>query len=263
MGVARDKKGPRKKKSARAVEWLPERGLVAVAGWDASLRLLDPRAPAGSSQVARCPLPGKALAACALAGGGDRVLVTTTGRHLWTYNARNLCDGAPPLERAQTALKGQVRALACWGGADGGGVAAAAGVEGKVAVFGLAGARAAAAAASSAPAAVEPFAFKCHRGSAPSVDAVLPNPVHCEAFHPRAGALLTGGGDGSVARWDVRSKKRLAAAADWGGRGGKEEEVVALAVANGGLAAGGGSALVAVGLGSAVWRARTGKAAGP
>jgi WD40 repeat protein len=232
---------------ARCVEWLPERGLVAVAGWDASLRLFDPRA---GQVVARVPLPGKALAACVPPGGGgsgsDRVAVATTGRHLWTYDARSLCDGAPPLERAQTTLKGQVRALACWsgGGGDGRGVAAAAGVEGKVAVFGLAVEAGAAAAA--ATTAVEPFAFKCHRGKG---DAALPNPVHCVAFHPRTGALLTGGGDGSVACWDVGSKKRLAAVPLVAREG--DAEVVSLAVADGGA---GGGGLVAAGLGSAVGR---------
>jgi cell cycle arrest protein BUB3 len=242
---------------ARCVEWLPERGLVAVAGWDASLRLFDPRAGA-AAQIARVPLPGKALAACVLPGtggdsdsGSDRVAVATTGRHLWTYDARSLCDGAPPLERAQTALKGQVRALACWsgGGGDGGrgGVAAAAGVEGKVAVFGIAAAEASAAAGATTTSAVEPFAFKCHRGKG---DAVSPNPVHAVAFHPRTGALLTGGGDGSVACWDAGSKKRLASLPLVAREG--ESEVVALAVADAGAGAGGG--LVAVGLGSAVGR---------
>lgn len=239
---------------ARCVEWLAERGLVAVAGWDASLRLFDPRAGGGGAQVARCPLPGKALAACVLpGGGGDRIAVATTGRHLWTYDARAICDGAPPLERAQTALKGQVRALACWGGGGGGGggVAAAAGVEGKVAVFGLG------MAATTGPAAapsVEPFAFKCHRGSSSrgGAEPLLPNPVHCVAFHPRTGALLTGGADGSVACWDVRSKKRLAAVPL---ASSAAEEVVALAAS--------ADSVVAVGLGSAVGAAGGKGAAGP
>jgi WD40 repeat protein len=67
----------------KCVEWLPERGAVVTAGWDATLRLWDPRLPPQSCNVATAELPGKAYA---LGRGEGKLVVGTAGRHVLIYD---------------------------------------------------------------------------------------------------------------------------------------------------------------------------------
>eukprot|EP00887_Chlorella_sp_A99_P005513 scaffold1.g5513.t1 len=62
--------------AARCVGWLPGRGLLASGGWDATLRVWDPRAPAGAP-VATVQLPGKAYS---MSASDARLVVGTSGR---------------------------------------------------------------------------------------------------------------------------------------------------------------------------------------
>jgi len=60
-------------------------GVVATAGWDSTLRLFDPRLPPGDCCVATVALPGKAYT---LSIGSSRVVVGTSGRHVWVFDLK-------------------------------------------------------------------------------------------------------------------------------------------------------------------------------
>lgn len=176
--------------AARCVGWLPGRGLLASGGWDATLRVWDPRAPAGAP-VATVQLPGKAYS---MSASDARLVVGTSGRQVEIYDLRAL-EGGQPEQRRESSLKFQTRCLRCY--PDGAGYALAS-VEGRVAMefFGL-----------SEEEQARKYAFKCHRRSEGGRDTVYP--VNAISFNKAWGTFATGGGDGVVNIWDGANKKRL------------------------------------------------------
>jgi len=178
---------------ARCVQWLVSSGLVASAGWDAALRLWDPRAAAsGGGAVAELSLPGKAYS---MSLSADRLVVATSGRRVEVYELRALGPDAAPDQSRESPLKFQTRAVACF--PDGRGFALSS-VEGRVAMeyFDTSGAEPS-----------KPYAFKSHRRSEGGRDVVFP--VNAIAFNLAYGTFATGGGDGVVNLWDGEHKKRL------------------------------------------------------
>lgn len=177
----------------RCVRWLPSLALAASAGWDAALRLWDPRAAPGGAPAAEVRLPGKAYSMCATS---DRLVVATSGRVVDVYDLRTLAaPGAAPEQRRESSLKFQTRAVAC---APGGAGYALSSVEGRVAMeyFDL-----------SEAAQARKYAFKCHRRAEGGRDVVFP--VNALAFNAAHGTFATGGADGVVNVWDGEHKKRL------------------------------------------------------
>jgi cell cycle arrest protein BUB3 len=179
------------KESVRCVEACPQ-GVVCSAGWDAQLKLWEPRAPPGAGrEVCTLQLPGKAMS---MAASAQRLLVATSGRHLLVFDLRMLGAGATPVQR-ESPLKFQTRAVAC--SPDGASYVVAS-VEGRVGVDYFDDTQSAAA----------KYAFKCHRRTEAGREVVFP--VNALAFHPLRGTFATGGCDGVVMTWDGAAKKRLA-----------------------------------------------------
>lgn len=69
----------------RCVEYLKEHGLVASGSWDNTMRLWDPRLPLGGNCVSLISLPGKVFS---MAQSGTRLVVGTSGRHVFIYDMR-------------------------------------------------------------------------------------------------------------------------------------------------------------------------------
>ena len=93
--------------AVRCVEHNPATGLVVSAGWDATLRLWEPRAPDGPGRsVGTLPLPGKAFSTST---SGTRLVVATAARRIQVYDLRALRPGAAPLQQRESPLKFQAR----------------------------------------------------------------------------------------------------------------------------------------------------------
>lgn len=103
---------------------------------------------------------------------------------------------AAPWQVRESAMKYQIRAVACMPN-DGG--YAMSSVEGRVAVEFF---------DPSATAQKQKYAFKCHRQTLDGEEWIYP--VHRLAFHPvHSGNFASGGGDGVVALWDGVAKRRI------------------------------------------------------
>ncbi|KAK3053703.1 mitotic spindle checkpoint protein Bub3 [Extremus antarcticus] len=127
-----------------------------------------------------------------------RALVDQTGN---TADHRDVLEVQPWQER-DSSLKFMTRAVACM--ADSTGFATSS-IEGRVGVEWF-----------DPELQQNTYAFKCHRqihtlpdgeGNEEEVDVVYP--VNALAFHPTFGTFATGGGDGVVALWDAKTKRRV------------------------------------------------------
>lgn len=178
--------------AVRCLSQCASSGLLFSGSWDATAAAWDARQKA--PRVARLPLPDKAYA---MDAHGGRLIVASAGRAVTVWDTRRL---DAPLQRRESSLRFQTRALAA---TRGGGLApgyVCASVEGRVAVDVLDPAPAAQAAK---------YAFKCHRARASAAEEVYP--VNAVAVHPTHGTFATGGADGVVAAWDGVARKRLRA----------------------------------------------------
>ena len=165
------------------MEHNPANGLVVSGGWDATVRLWEPRAPLGPGRaVGTLPLPGKVFS---MATSGTRLVVATSGRRIHVYDLRSLRAGAAPAQQRESPLKYQARrdaAPACSAPCvalnvshtgtqtrcvrclpDDRGYAVAS-VEGRVAVDYF----------DDAESAASKYAFKCHRRTEGGKDVVYP-----------------------------------------------------------------------------------------
>ena len=188
--------------AVRCVSYSHTHRLVVSGSWDRTVCLWDPRAGAGAAPRPAGAVPtGERVYAQTLLGEHN-VVVATAARSVLLLDMRRLGDGGPGGDGAlvsttPSSLKHQTRVLAAL--PDGSGWVTGS-TEGRVGVDFL----------FPDPAAGRtPYAFKCHRvKGAGGEEAVYP--VHALAFHP-SGSFVSGGGDGVVASWDWRARKRLAA----------------------------------------------------
>ncbi len=94
----------------KCVEHNPANGLVVSGGWDATVRLWEPRAPLGPGRaVGTLPLPGKVFS---MSASGTRLVVATSGRRIQVFDLRALRPGAAPFQQRESPLKFQARAFA-------------------------------------------------------------------------------------------------------------------------------------------------------
>lgn len=175
----------------KCVEWMKERGLVASAGWDSTLRLWDPRAD--NSHIGTISLPGKAYSMSL--SSSLRLVVATSGRLITIFDIRTLSQDSSPEQERESSLKHQTRCVRCF--PDGTGFAISS-IEGRVGMefFDL-----------SEDIQAKKYAFKCHRRVEDGKDVIYP--VNALAFNSKYGTFATGGGDGVVSIWDGEHKKRI------------------------------------------------------
>eukprot|EP00877_Chromochloris_zofingiensis_P007716 jgi/Chrzof1/3198/Cz12g15160.t1 len=175
----------------KCTEWLDSSGVAVSASWDQTMKLWDTRLPSHQCNVATVPLPGKAYT---MSTSGNKLVVGTSGRHVWIFDVKQLASGAVEQKR-ESSLKYQTRCIHCY--PDGRGYALGS-VEGRVAMEFF---------EQTPQEQANKYAFKCHRRNENGKDVVYP--VNALAFHPTYGTFATGGGDGVINIWDGSNKKRL------------------------------------------------------
>jgi cell cycle arrest protein BUB3 len=171
----------------RCVVYMSEPKCLATGSWDKTVRLYDHRSD--KAEISRVEQPAKVFA---MDGIGNTLVVAMAERYVHIYDVRNMSE---PLQRRESSLKYQTRAIACM--KDGEGYLSSS-IEGRVAVEFF---------DPSPKSQARKYAFKCHRVTIQQVDTVYP--VNALAFHPIHGTFATGGGDGGVSIWDGMNKKRV------------------------------------------------------
>lgn len=181
----------RHEEAIRCVEYNRETRQIFTGSWDRTVRSWDPRQPCVPTSV--ISLGTKAFSVDASA---NNVIVGGADRCVHIFDTRKLLSGAgtEPLERRESLLKHQIRALKI--GLDPRFYASGS-VEGRVGIeyFGAQENQSGC------------YAFKCHRAKTDNGEVI--HPVNAIAFHPVHGTFATGGSDGGVCVWDAYAKKRL------------------------------------------------------
>lgn len=198
-------------KGANKVAYSSDPGLVISVGWDERMHVHDPE----SGDWVNIALIAKAYA---LSCTDDRLVVVMAERKVHVFELqtlRDLVDNQGSKEKEQQArevgawqqressLKFMARDVACM--PDGTGFTTGS-IEGRVGVEWF-----------DEEANKNTYAFKCHRdkttttnenGEAVPLDIIYP--VNAIAFHPvQQSTFATGGGDGVVALWDAKTKRRI------------------------------------------------------
>ncbi len=194
--------------TVRRVAYNADLRACVTGSWDKTVRVWDAHAGAGGAgaasaasarqAVAKVDVPDRVYSMALL--GGTSLVVGTANRHVLIYDLRKLSAAASAptalISSRESTLKHQTRYIAAPPAGD---FLAVASTEGRVAIDYLGAAEAGAS-----------YAFKCHRRKeADGSETAFP--VHALAFHPVYGTFATGGGDGNIATWDARGRKRLAA----------------------------------------------------
>ncbi|KAK5165085.1 mitotic spindle checkpoint protein Bub3 [Saxophila tyrrhenica] len=192
------------------VDYSPDHNVLISTSWDGTMHVHDP----DSGRFISVRLAAKPLA---LSLTAERVVVAMVERKVSIYDLkalRTLLDQTgntaehddhleiQPWQERDSSLKFMTRAVACM--PDGTGFVTSS-IEGRVGVEWF-----------NPETDGEAYAFKCHRqvhhlptpeGGEEEVDVVYP--VNALAFHPTFGTFATGGGDGGVALWDAKTKRRV------------------------------------------------------
>lgn len=194
------------------VAYSHEHNLVLALSWNGRLFAMD----AETSLSVAIQLAAKPFA---LALTSDKAVVTMAERKVHVYALAELkallseASGvqseedvkivqARPWQERESSLKFMTRASATM--PDGTGFAAAS-IEGRVGVEWF-----------DEEANKKMYAFKCHRDKSTTTDEGgqevaldIIYPVNAISFHPIHGTFATGGGDGVVALWDAKTKRRI------------------------------------------------------
>lgn len=197
--------------ASNKIAFSSEHGILISTSWDGTMHVHDPQ----SGAFIRIRLAAKPFA---LSLTPTRAVVAMAERKVAVYDLMALkqlieqngstesgqtIHEVQPWQERESSLKFMTRAVVCM--PDGSGFATSS-IEGRVGVEWF-----------------DPdynnenkYAFKCHRqtsttttdeGQEESVDIVYP--VNALAFHPVHGTFATGGGDGVVALWDAKTKRRV------------------------------------------------------
>jgi len=162
--------------------------LVITGSWDATVKLWDLRSHSHCC-VGSLNQPGRVFT---MAQSGYRLIVGTSGRHVWIWDVRKWEEAD---QRRESSLKHQTRTIRAFIEGDG---FALTSTEGRVAMEYF---------DPSPQIQGKKYAFKCHRAKNGDVEEVYP--INAVSFHPLFGTFATGGCDGLVNVWDGKNKKRL------------------------------------------------------
>lgn len=198
-------------KGANKVAYSADHGLVLSTGWDERLHVHDSQ----SGKWANIALAAKPFA---LSITEDRAVVAMAERKVHVYELQNLRDlvdqhgstgkeqqvvDVAAWQQRESSLKFMARDVACM--PDGTGFASSS-IEGRVGVEWF-----------DEEQNQNTYAFKCHRDkstttneSGETVPLDIIYPVNAIAFHPvQQSSFATGGGDGVIALWDAKTKRRI------------------------------------------------------
>ncbi|ORY85614.1 nuclear pore complex subunit, partial [Protomyces lactucae-debilis] len=184
--------------------------LLLTGSWDKTLHIRDIHALTDDSKPALIlTLPEKCFK---LSCSNDVLVVAMANRAVHLYQLAELraameqqmpSSQVPPMQRRESSLKFMTRTVQCT--PDNTGFVSTS-IEGRVAVEFFDAAEEIQA---------RKYAFKCHRQKEVIQGAELDEkedvvyPVNAVAFHPKHGSFATGGGDGVVAMWDIKAKRRV------------------------------------------------------
>ena len=197
------------------VAYSREHNLILALSWNGTLFVIN---AADTKQKAIIQLAAKPFA---LSLTADKAVVTMAERKVHVYalaelkalipssshdptaNGETQPISAKPWQERESSLKFMTRASATM--PDGTGFAASS-IEGRVGVEWF-----------DEEANKKMYAFKCHRDKSTTLDEEsgqevaldIIYPVNAIAFHPVHGTFATGGGDGVVALWDAKTKRRI------------------------------------------------------
>lgn len=195
----------------KSVIYSDKHSLLISGSWDSTLHvhILDNKGNLAHAP-ATIPLPSKPFS---LSLTRTKLVVAMASRAMHVYDLASLkmltSQAAPsqesnnqniieiePWQQRESSLKFMIRAICCT--PDDAGYAAAS-IEGRIALDWF---------DPSEESQARKYAFKCHRQIVDDVDVVYP--VNALAFHPiRTGTFASGGGDGHVALWDGKGKRRI------------------------------------------------------
>lgn len=170
----------------RCIDFCSELSLVISGGWDAVVKLWDPRSNAAVGSLAQ-PDRVYTMSLC-----GDKLIVGTAGRRVLVWDLRNT---GFVQQRRESSLKYQTRCIRAFPDKQGYVLSS---IEGRVAVEYL---------DPKPEVQKKKYAFKCHRVKEDGIEKIYP--VNAIAFHNVYSTFATGGSDGFVYIWDGFNKKRL------------------------------------------------------
>ncbi|EME41026.1 hypothetical protein DOTSEDRAFT_74538 [Dothistroma septosporum NZE10] len=201
-------------RASNKVAYSAQHNIILSTSWDGTLHVHEPPKDGAAGRYVSVELPTKPFA---LSLTSDRAVVVMAERKVHVYDLQALSALVPqagetadeqqsiavePLQQRESNLKFMARSLACMPSGEG---FASSSIEGRVAVEWF-----------DAVQNQNQYAFKCHRektivktdsGEDRPLDIIYP--VNAIAFHPDHGSFATGGGDGVVALWDAKSKRRI------------------------------------------------------
>lgn len=172
--------------AVRCIEFCSELNLVISGGWDAVVKLWDPRSNAAVGSLAQ-PDRVYTMSLC-----GDKLIVGTAGRRVLVWDLRNT---GFVQQRRESSLKYQTRCIRAFPDKQGYVLSS---IEGRVAVEYL---------DPKPEVQKKKYVFKCHRVKEDGIEKIYP--VNAIAFHNVYSTFATGGSDGFVYIWDGFNKKRL------------------------------------------------------
>lgn len=195
--------------AANKIAYSKEHDMLISTSWDETMHIHNPN----NNAFVPVKLTAKPFAISLTA---DRLVVAMAERHVHVYDLSALRDliaqagsteamreplVVEPWQQRLSNLKFMTRDIACM--PDGTGFSTGS-IEGRVSVefFDPALEK-------------EAYAFKCHRVKTEEVDengeeiVEIIHPVNAIAYHPIHGTFATGGGDGVVAFWDAKTKRRI------------------------------------------------------
>ncbi|CAD6216121.1 GSCOCG00004337001-RA-CDS [Cotesia congregata] len=173
-------------KAIRKIEYCSSVNAILTGGWDAAVKLWDPRTPTCVGTYLQ-PDTVLALSVC-----GDKFVVGTAKRKVCIWDLRNM---AGMFQRRESSLKYQTRCIKGFPNEQGYVLSS---IEGRVAVEYL---------DTTPEAQKKKYAFKCHRIKENGIENIYP--VNAISFHTTYNTFATGGSDGYVNIWDGFNKKRL------------------------------------------------------